>query len=120
MFNICTQYFMKLTSFKNIFSCFTGILLLAIFLISSSHPQNITEAVLTLNNLTSSNYISIEKDFSKMRSVKYCEVSLITSTVTLQINDRIISQNDIDNTLRKWGCSILKSSFVKLAGLLTH
>lgn len=110
---------MKVTTFKNILYSFAGILILAVFLVSSSQPRNITEAVLTLKNLSSNNYISIEKDFSRLRGVDFCEVSLLTNTVTLQIDDRKISKNDIENILRKWGCSPLNSSFIKLAGFFT-
>ena len=80
---------MKLTSFKNIGYFFTGILFLAVFLVSSSKPYNLTEAVITLNNLSSRNHLSIEKDFNKMRGVDFCDVSLITNSLTLQINDDI-------------------------------
>ena len=120
MFNICTQYFMKLTSFKNMGYFFTGILFLAVFLVSSSKPYDLTEAVITLNNLSSRNHLSIEKDFNKMRGVDFCDVSLITNSITLQINDGIISISDIENTLRKWGCIPIKYNFVKIASILSN
>ncbi len=110
---------MKLTSFKNIGYFFAGILFLAVFLVSSSKPYDLTEAVITVSNLSSRNYLSLEKDFNKMRGVEFCDVSLTTNSMTLQINDGIISISDIENTLRKWGCLPIKYNFVKIASILS-
>ena len=110
---------MKLTSFKNIGYFFTGILFLAVFLVSFSKPYDLTEAVITLSNLSSRNHLSLEKDFTKMRGVEFCDVSLVTNSITLQINDSIITIADIENTLRKWGCLPLKYNFVKIASFLS-
>ena len=108
---------MKVITYKKINYIIAGIILLAILIAKTSTPPNYTQGIISLINLNINNCKYIEKDFNKMRGVNRCDVSILTNTLIIEINDRVISKKDIETILRKWGCSIKNYSFEIRAGL---
>ena len=105
---------MKVNLIKIIFIAFGFSMLYALTQINSNVGSNLTDATIAVSNLSDENYQYIKKDFIKTRGISFCDVSLITNIVSLKIDDNIISENNIKNILRKWGCSIKESSYIKI------
>ena len=97
------------------------LIMLILFLIGVSvifnkqNTRNLTRAVIlipSMNTYEVQKYIEME--FSNVKGVKNCQVSLVTKTLMLIMNDREISEDDIENILKKWGCKPEKFSYSKL------
>ena len=56
----------------------------------------------------------IERELSRLDGVDYCESSLLTRTVILNINDKLVSQKDLKHALNKWGINADEFHYSKL------
>ena len=109
---------MKVNLIKIILIAFGFTMLYAISHINSNVSKTFTDATISVSNLSKENYQYIKKDLTKTRGISFCDVSLITNIISLKINDNMISENNIKIVLRKWGCSIKKSSYIKIATII--
>ena len=109
---------MKVNLIKIILIAFGFTMLYALTQINSNVSNTLTDATISVSNLSEENYQYIKKDLTKTRGINFCDVSLITNIVSLKINDNVISENNIETILRKWGCSIKESSYIKIATII--
>ena len=106
---------MKVNLMKIIFIAFGFTMLYALTQFNSPGNKALTEATISISNLSEANYQYIKKDLIKIRGISFCDVSLISNMVNLKINDSIVSEKQIETILRKWGCSIIESSYIRIA-----
>jgi len=109
---------MKVNLIKIILIAFGFTMLYALTQINSNISNTLTDATISVLNLSEENYQYIKKDLTKTRGISFCDVSLITNIISLKINDNLISENNIETILRKWGCSIKESSYIKIATII--
>ena len=109
---------MKVNLIKILLVTFGFTMLYALKQINSNVSDTFTDATINVSNLSEENYHFIEKDLYKMRGINFCDVSLVTNIISLKINDSIVSERNIKNVLRKWGCSIKESSYIKIATII--
>ena len=109
---------MKVNLINIILITFGFTMLYALTQINSISSNAFTDATINVSNLTEENYQYIKKDLVKMRGIIFCDVSLITNIISLKMNDNIVSENTIKNVLRKWGCSVEESSYIKIATIM--
>ena len=106
---------MKVNLIKIILIVFGFTMLYALTQINSNSNSLLTDAVISISNLNEHNYQYIKKEFNKTRGISFCDVSLLTNIVSLKINDNLITEKNIESILRKWGCSIKETSYIKIA-----
>ncbi len=53
-------------------------------------------------------------DLNKIRGVQLCETSLMTKTLMLNYDPRMVKQNEIDYVLQKWECKPGQYSYQKI------
>ncbi|MDP6571120.1 MAG: hypothetical protein QF472_06185 [Candidatus Marinimicrobia bacterium] len=81
-------------------------ILFAAFAVQKESPLELTQLVVTVPELNSSELKQdLEKDFSKLAGVSFCETSLMTKTLVLKYNSRKLETADIHSVFRKWGCN---------------
>jgi len=90
-------------------------ILFAAFAVKKETPSELTQLVVTIPELKSSSLKQdLEKDFSKLAGVTFCETSLMTKTLVLKYNSRKLAFNDIHSVFRKWGCHPADFSYQRL------
>ena len=105
---------MKVNLIKIVLIAFGFTMIYALSRFDSGNINDYTDAIINVSNLTEENSHYIKKDLSKMRGVAFCDVSIKTNIISLSIDDSIISELNIKNILRKWGCLINHSSYMKI------
>ena len=87
----------------------------AAFTVQKNNPLKLTQLVVTIPELTSSNLQkNLELDLNNISGVKLCETSLMTKTLMLNYDPRKVSQNEIDHVLKKWECTKGQYSYQKI------
>ena len=90
-------------------------ILLAAFTVQKNNPMKLTQLVVTIPELTTSNLQkNLEIDLNNIRGVKLCETSLMTKTLMLNYDPRKVKQNEIDHVLKKWECTPGQYSYQKI------
>ena len=90
-------------------------LLFAAISIQQDSAFELTQLVVSipgLNSLTLKD--DLEKDFTKLKGVSFCETSLLTKTMVLHYDATKLSSTDIYSVFRKWGCNPVEFSYQKL------
>lgn len=78
--------------------------------------EEITQIILSLPRLNSSSMqIDLEKDLKRLSGVKFIESSIISKTMVLNYDSKVLSPRYIYNILEKWGCKDYESSFRKIS-----
>ncbi len=91
--------------FKHIFGILFILSVSVILISASSRNQNVTQAIITIPELVSCDIQEkIEQEFESISGVRSCNTSLMTSTMTLQYDDRKLTKQEIEKILEKWGC----------------
>ncbi len=89
--------------------------LFAFFVAGSRSSNDLTQAVVKVANLNSTETQQhLLREFNSLDGISTCEMSLITKTITLRYDDRSLSKQQISNVLEKWDCSAMQFSFSKL------
>ena len=109
---------MKTKSIKNLYYLFFVVIFLAVWHIGTAEELILTKAFFQIQNISSNNSMYIYKDFCNRKGVKKCEISLVSNSVILEIDDSIVSEDDIANIFSKWGCSINNSYYSKLQNII--
>ena len=90
-------------------------ILFAAFTVQKSNSVKLTQLVVTIPELTTSNLQkNLEIDLNNIRGVKLCETSLMTKTLMLNYDPRKVKQNEIDHVLTKWECTPGQYSYQKI------
>lgn len=80
---------------------------------SSTHADTqLVMRVEGLENMKLQQYI--ERELSRIKGVDYCESSLLTRTIMLNIDDGFVSQKDLIHVLNKWGIKAEEFHYSKL------
>ena len=109
---------MKTKSIKNLYYLFFVVIFLAVWHIGTAEELILTKGIYQINNISSNNSMYIYKDFINKRGIKNCEISLASNTVILELNDHIISEDDIEKIFSKWGCFINNSYYAKIQNII--
>ena len=92
----------------------------AAFTVQKNNPLKLTQLVVTIPELTTSNLQkNLEMDLNNISGVQLCETSLMTKTLMLNYDPRKVKQNEIDNVLKKWECKPNQYSYQKTKCVLT-
>ena len=90
-------------------------ILFAAFTVQKNISAELTQLVVTIPELTSSDLQKkLEVDFSNLSGVQFCETSLLTKTLILKYNSKKVSPDEIRYVFRKWECKPGKFSYQKL------
>ena len=90
-------------------------LFVALFAIVKYNPENITQMVVTIPELSTEKLQKkLEMDFIKMKGVSACETSLMTKTMLMKYDSRVVSYNAINGIFQKWGCNPQDYSYKKI------
>ena len=90
-------------------------ILFAAFTVQKNIPAELTQLVVTIPELTSSDLQKkLEVDFSNLGGVQFCETSLLTKTLILKDDSKKLSSDEIEYVFRKWECKPSKFSYQKL------
>ena len=88
---------------------------IAAFTVQKNNPLKITQLVVTIPELTTSNLQkNLELDLNNISGVKLCETSLMTKTLMLNYDPRKVKQNEIDHVFEKWECTPDQYSYQKI------
>lgn len=80
------------------------------------NSEEITQIILSLPRLNSSSMqIDLEKDLKRLSGVKFIESSIISKTMVLNYDSKVLSPKYIYKILEKWGCKDYESSFRKIS-----
>tara|TARA_Y100001970_G_C14159669_1_gene817778 strand:- start:617 stop:901 length:285 start_codon:yes stop_codon:yes gene_type:complete len=80
------------------------------------NSEEITQIILSLPRLNSSSMqIDLEKDLKRLSGVKFIESSIISKTMVLNYDSKVLSPKYIYSILEKWGCKDYESSFRKIS-----
>tara|TARA_Y100001970_G_scaffold198234_1_gene241171 strand:+ start:48 stop:356 length:309 start_codon:yes stop_codon:yes gene_type:complete len=90
-------------------------LFVAVFAIVKYNPENLTQMVVTIPEL-SNEFIQkkLEMEFIKIKGVSVCETSLMTKTMLMEYDARIISYDTFNGIFQKWGCTPQEHSYKKI------
>ena len=87
----------------------------AAFTVQKNNPLKLTQLVVTIPELTTSNLQkNLELDLNNISGVKLCETSLMTKTLMLNYDPRKVKQNEIDHVFKKWECTPGQYSYQKI------
>ena len=90
-------------------------ILFAAFTVQKNIPAELTQLVVTIPELTSSDLQKkLEVDFSNLGGVQFCGTSLLTKTLILKYDSKKVSSEEIEYVFRKWECKPGKFSYQKL------
>ena len=90
-------------------------ILFAAFTVQKSNSVKLTQLVVTIPELTTSNLQkNLEMDLNNIRGVKLCETSLMTKTLMLNYDPRKVKKNEIDYVFKKWECKPDQYSYQKI------
>ena len=73
-----------------------------------------TQVVVCVDGLDMKLQTFIERELSGLNGVDFCESSLMTRTIILNIDDSIVSEKDLIHTLKKWGINAKEFHYSKL------
>ena len=90
-------------------------ILLAVFTVQKNDSVKLTQLVVTIPELTTSNLQkNLEIDLKNIRGVQLCETSLMTKTLMLNYDPRKVKKNEIDYVFKKWECKPDQYSYQKI------
>ena len=100
---------------KQLFSLFIISILFAAFAVQKNTPVELTQLVVTIPELNSSELQkNLENEFKSLGGVKICETSLMTKTLMMNYDPRKVRQSKIENVFQKWECNPSSYSYQKL------
>ena len=100
---------------KQLFLLIIISILFAAFTVQKNNSVKLTQLVVTIPELTTSNLQkNLEMDLKNIRGVQLCETSLMTKTLMLNYDPRKVKQNEIDNVFKKWECKPGQPSYQKI------
>jgi len=100
---------------KQLFSLFIISILFAAFAVQKNTPVELTQLVVTIPELNSSELQkNLENEFKSMGGVEVCETSLMTKTLMMNYDSRKVRQSKIENVFQKWECKPGSYSYQKL------
>lgn len=79
---------------------------------STTHAD--TQVVVRVEGLDMKLQTFIERELSSLKGVDFCESSLMTRTIILNIDDGVVSEKDLIHALKKWGIKANKFHYSKL------
>jgi len=92
-----------------------SIFLFGLFFFRDNNSNADTQVVLRINGMLNSQLqLNLENEFRNLSGVEYCNSSLSTKTIILNIDEESIGEKELQKTLDKWGCSIINLDFTKL------
>jgi len=104
-----------LQNMKQLFSLFIISILFAAFAVQKNTPVELTQLVVTIPELNSSELQkNLENEFKSMGGVEVCETSLMTKTLMMNYDSRKVRQSKIENVFQKWECKPGSYSYQKL------
>ena len=90
-------------------------ILFAAFTVQKNNSVKLTQLVVTIPELTTSNLQkNLEMDLKNIRGVQLCETSLMTKTLMLNYDPRKVKKNKIDYVFKKWECKPDQYSYQKI------
>ena len=100
---------------KQFFLLITISILFAAFTVNKNSFVDITELVVTIPELTTSDLQEkLEIDFNNLSGVIKCETSIMTKTLMMKYDDNKVSSDEIQSVFKKWGCAPDEYSYQKL------
>ena len=100
---------------KQLFSLFIISILLAAFAGKKNTSAELTQLVVTIPELNSSELQkNLENEFKSLGGVQICETSLMTKTLMMNYDPRKVRQSKIENVFQKWECNPGSYSYQKL------
>ena len=104
-----------LQNMKQLFSFFIISILFAAFAVQKNTPVELTQLVVTIPELNSSELQkNLEVEFKSLNGVQICETSLMTKTLMINYDPQKVRQSKIDNVFQKWECNPGSYSYQKL------
>ena len=104
-----------LQNMKQLFSLFIISILFAAFAVQKNTPVELTQLVVTIPELNSSELQkNLEVEFKSLDGVQICETSLMTKTLMMNYDPRKVRQSKIYNVFQKWECNPGSYSYQKL------
>ena len=90
-------------------------ILLAAFTVQKNNSIKLTQLVVTIPELTTSDLQkNLEIDLKNIRGVQLCETSLMTKTLMLNYDPRKVNKDEIDHVFQKWECQPDQYSYQKI------
>ena len=90
-------------------------ILFATFTVNKYSSVDITQLVVTIPELTTSDLMEkLELDFKNLSGVIKCETSIMTKTLMMKYDDNKVSADEIQSVFQKWGCTPDEYSYQKL------
>ena len=90
-------------------------ILFATFTVNKYSPVDITQLVVTIPELTTSDLKEkLELDFNNISGVIKCETSIMTKTLMIKYDDNKVSSDEIKSVFQKWGCAPDEYTYQKL------
>ena len=90
-------------------------ILIAAFTVNKYSSVDITQLVVTIPELTTSDLQGkLEIDFNNLSGVIKCETSIMTKTLMMKYDDNKVGPDEIQSVFLKWGCTPDEYSYQKL------
>ena len=100
---------------KQFFLLITISILFATLTVNKYSPVDITQLVVTIPELTTSDLKEkLELDFNNLSGMIKCETSIMTKTLMMKYDDNKVSSDEIQSVFQKWGCAPDEYSYQKL------
>ena len=97
---------------KYIFIFTLSTLFLLTIRIVSDHTSPSTQIIINTPSLNSYEMVeNIQSELSKIKGISYYELSLPSSSVLINYDDKRVDENDILAAFNKWGCKKYEISY---------